>query len=475
MKLTSVNLNGTEYKLSVGHENNSNTFTIIIGKNGTGKSRLLTKVASTLLKCKRYNQNHTKLKQSKVQEMTFMNRDKFISVNSGKGKSGRLFERNRHTKDNMCRKLIAASISPFDKFPLPENNSSLSVRDNFYSYIGFKTDKASLSDKNLLTRFATSIISSRSNVAVKRTLRLLGYKSDINIRFKHNSERYFRNENHLSKKMTFREVVLNNKELYSRVLHDNNYLMSNLILQELSQTNKTVIGKKTIHDLIGDNNLPDSYSTNSKLDDKTTSDLIRSLELNISDISNIVLRKNDSNGNLTLNDASSGERSMLLLVCSIASQITNDSIVLIDEPEISLHPAWQETFVDLISKAFAHYKRCHFIIATHSPLIVSNLPEMDCFIVNMDINKTVSSKNYHNKSADYQLATLFNTPGFQNEYLNRVCIAILSDFANGCPITDSQIDNINFLISIHDTLDDIDNVKVLIGIIKKTWEVVKPC
>ncbi|MGD1452621.1 AAA family ATPase [Vibrio harveyi] len=473
MKLTSVNLNATEYKLSVGNESNSNTFTILIGKNGTGKSRLLTKVASTLLKCKRYNQNHTKLKQSKVQEMTFMNRDKFVSVNSGKGKGGRLFERNRRTKDNMCRKLITASISPFDKFPLLESNDN--VRDNFYSYIGFKTDKTSLSDKNLLTRFATSIISSRSNVAVKRTLRLLGYKSDITIRFKHNSERYFRNENNLSNSMTFSELVLNNKELYSRVLHDNNYLMSNLILQELSQSNKTVIGKKTIHDLIGDKNLPDSYSTNTKLDDKTSSDLIRSLELNISDVSGIVLRKNDSNSNLTLNDASSGERSLLLLVCSIASQITNDSIVLIDEPEISLHPAWQETFVDLISNAFAHYKRCHFIIATHSPLIVSNLPESDCFIVNMDINETVSSKNYYNKSADYQLATLFNTPGFQNEYLNRVCIAILSDFANGNAITDTQIDNINFLISIHDTLDDSDNVKALIGVIEKTWKVVKPC
>ncbi|MGR2956859.1 AAA family ATPase [Vibrio vulnificus] len=473
MKLTSVNLNATEYKLSVGNESNSNTFTILIGKNGTGKSRLLTKVASTLLKCKRYNQNNTKLKQSKVQEMTFMNRDKFVSVNSGKGKGGRLFERNRRTKDNMCRKLITASISPFDKFPLLESNDS--VRDNFYSYIGFKTDKTSLSDKNLLTRFATSIISSRSNVAVKRTLRLLGYKSDITIRFKHNSERYFRNENNLYNNMTFSELVLNNKELYSRVLHDNNYLMSNLILQELSQSNKTVIGKKTIHDLIGDKNLPDSYSTNTKLDDKTSSDLIRSLELNISDVSGIVLRKNDSNSNLTLNDASSGERSLLLLVCSIASQITNDSIVLIDEPEISLHPAWQETFVDLISNAFAHYKRCHFIIATHSPLIVSNLPESDCFIVNMDINETVSSKNYYNKSADYQLATLFNTPGFQNEYLNRVCIAILSDFANGNAISDTQIDNINFLISIHDTLDDSDNVKALIGVIEKTWKVVKPC
>lgn len=46
----------------------------------------------------------------------------------------------------------------------------------------------------------------------------------------------------------------------------------------------------------------------------------------------------------------------------------------------------------------------------------------------MDSNKTVDSEEYFNKSADFQLAKLFNTPGFQNEYLNRLCISILSDF-----------------------------------------------
>lgn len=207
MKLTSVNLNDIEYQLSTGNENKSNTFTIIIGKNGTGKSRLLTKIVNTLLKAKKYSQNHSRLKQKKVQELTFMNRDKIISINSGKGKSGRILERNKRTRENMCKKLIAASISPFDKFPLPEQNLNHSDSNSFYNYIGFKTDKTSLSDKNLLTKFATSIVSARSNTAVKRTLRLLGYRSDITIRFKHNSERYFTNNNVLNNKMTFNEIV----------------------------------------------------------------------------------------------------------------------------------------------------------------------------------------------------------------------------------------------------------------------------
>ena len=475
MKLASVNLNDTEYQLSSGDEDKTNTFTIIIGKNGTGKSRLLTKIANTLLKAKRYSQNHSRLKHKKVQEMTFKSEDRIITINSAKGKGGRILERNKRTREHMCKKLIVASISPFDKFPLPEQNLSNRNSKSFYNYVGFKTDKNSLSDRNLLTRFATSIVSSRSNIAVKRTLRLLGYKSDISIRFKHNSDRYFRTSNYLNNNLTFSEIVLNNKELYSKVLHDNNYLMSKLILEELSLDSNTRIGKKTINDLIGSENLPESYSTSNELDDKLRSSLIRSLELNISEVSSITLRKIGSNDNLTINDASSGERSLLLLVCSIASQISNDSVILIDEPEISLHPEWQETFIDLISKAFEHYQRCHFIIATHSPLVISNLPKEDCYILNMDSNTTVGSEEYFNKSADFQLAKLFNTPGFQNEYLNRLCVSILSDFSEGKIISEKQKNNIEFLISIQNELDERDTVKSLIEIIKKTWEVSKSC
>ncbi|MUK67335.1 AAA family ATPase [Aliivibrio fischeri] len=476
MKLLSVNLNDNVYNIAYGEEKpNQNTFSIVIGKNGTGKSRLLAKVATIFLSVKKYHQNHSKVKHHKADELTFISQDRQVTVKSAIGKGGKIFERNRRTKDNMCKKLIAASISPFDKFPLPKNNKKKIFNQNFYSYIGFKTDKSSLSEKNLLTRFASSIVSSKSNVAVRRTLRLLGYKSDITIEFEHNSERYFQQNNLRYNSRTFRELVLNNQDLYSRVLADDNHLMSYYILQELSQNPHSQIGMKTLSDLIGDSALPRSYSSNSTLDEKTTESLINSLELNISSVKSITLRKNNSNQRLTLNDASSGERSLLLLICSIASQITNDSLILIDEPEISLHPEWQETFIDLLHNAFSHYKRCHFIIATHSPLIISNLPESSCYILNMDENTLFESKNYFNRSADFQLARLFNTPGYQNEYLNRLCVSILSTFAKGDEINNETKENINFLISIENNLEDGDSVKSLIEIIRSTLEITKRC
>jgi len=46
--------------------------------------------------------------------------------------------------------------------------------------------------------------------------------------------------------------------------------------------------------------------------------------------------------------------------------------VLIDEPENHLHPSMQRSFLPSIAKAFPNYK---FIIATHSPFILSSMPE----------------------------------------------------------------------------------------------------
>ena len=47
------------------------------------------------------------------------------------------------------------------------------------------------------------------------------------------------------------------------------------------------------------------------------------------------------------------------------------SLILIDEPELSLHIAWQEEFVpDLM--AIAELSRLDFLLATHSPYIVGN-------------------------------------------------------------------------------------------------------
>ncbi|HBP1936452.1 TPA: ATP-binding protein [Pseudomonas aeruginosa] len=129
---------------------------------------------------------------------------------------------------------------------------------------------------------------------------------------------------------------------------------------------------------------------------------------------------------MSLRRASSGEQCLLVMALGIAGHIRDNSLILIDEPEISLHPSWQSKFIDLIINTFTKYRWCHFIIATHSPQIVSRLSHDNCFITTMDDNKLHHARDFHKRSADYQLTELFDAPGMMNEYVSRVAFTLLA-------------------------------------------------
>ncbi len=66
---------------------------------------------------------------------------------------------------------------------------------------------------------------------------------------------------------------------------------------------------------------------------------------------------------------SSGEKQMLIILLTTLVQDNKHFIMLMDEPEISLHTDWQENLVDNIRKL---NENVQIIIATHSPSIVVN-------------------------------------------------------------------------------------------------------
>ncbi|MEJ6981719.1 ATP-binding protein [Pedobacter sp. P351] len=73
---------------------------------------------------------------------------------------------------------------------------------------------------------------------------------------------------------------------------------------------------------------------------------------------------------LPVNSASSGELTMITSLLYLTISIDTRSIVLIDEPENSLHPKWQTEYVKLLVDHFHRYEP-KIIIATHSPLIIN--------------------------------------------------------------------------------------------------------
>lgn len=66
---------------------------------------------------------------------------------------------------------------------------------------------------------------------------------------------------------------------------------------------------------------------------------------------------------------SSGEKQMLIIFLTTLVQDNKHFIMLMDEPEISLHTDWQENLIDNIRKL---NENVQIIIATHSPSIVVN-------------------------------------------------------------------------------------------------------
>lgn len=68
---------------------------------------------------------------------------------------------------------------------------------------------------------------------------------------------------------------------------------------------------------------------------------------------------------------SSGEQHEVVLLYELLFKVKDNSVILIDEPEISLHVAWQEEFLKDLSE-MAEVSRFQALIGTHSPQIIND-------------------------------------------------------------------------------------------------------
>jgi ABC-type lipoprotein export system ATPase subunit len=80
----------------------------------------------------------------------------------------------------------------------------------------------------------------------------------------------------------------------------------------------------------------------------------------------------DSNLQYSEAFAGSGEYAAVMLVCSIF-RAEDNSLILLDEPEVSLHPAAQSATMEFLAKAAVQHHH-QIVLATHSPEIVRSLP-----------------------------------------------------------------------------------------------------
>jgi energy-coupling factor transporter ATP-binding protein EcfA2 len=131
----------------------------------------------------------------------------------------------------------------------------------------------------------------------------------------------------------------------------------------------------------------------------------------------------------SLQESSSGEYHFFSsIVGLIATVKSTNSLVLIDEPEISLHPNWQMKYLSFLRELFSHpeYATCHILVATHSHFLISDLKGDSSKIIGLkragkeiaiiDLPKGIDTYGW---SAEEVLYSVFNVRTVRNYFLEQ--------------------------------------------------------
>lgn len=92
-------------------------------------------------------------------------------------------------------------------------------------------------------------------------------------------------------------------------------------------------------------------------------------ELRIDEKRGLIIIGKDGEIDLTL--LSSGEQHELVMFYDLIFKVEANTLVMIDEPELSLHISWQHKFIDEL-KQIVQQSKFDVLIATHSPTIVGS-------------------------------------------------------------------------------------------------------
>ncbi|MNK85571.1 hypothetical protein D3C87_1054560 [compost metagenome] len=281
-----------------------------------------------------------------------------------------------------------------------------------------------------LSKIISSLIESvskesRQAYEIGRVLDYLGYRDEILITFQlfhskkflfdflkaENSTDFLFNQNNTTTRRINRPFFLNKDESYSeRKIQRLKEIAEKILYGDLYRLNFEL--------LLNRNGININYDESENLLFLIQSGLLKLKDVKLQSIQDYSF--------FSIKDASSGEQSIILSILGIASKIKDNCLICIDEPEICLHPQWQEKYIEILINTFSQFKKCHFIIATHSPQIISKLADINSFIVDMESGITKNANEFINHSADYQLANIFDSPGFKNEYLSRISLNIFT-------------------------------------------------
>lgn len=436
------------------YDKSDNHFTLIVGNNGTGKSRILGSIAKVL-------------------------KGDFRSRHSD------LFYFSQFEKTIEPKKVISVSNSLSDKFPLDKSfrsGNEINYKDEFYNYLGTRGRMGS-SSRTLIRRAIDILLENYSNKNISKCYRhvfdYLDYKPLITLEysiiqrelsdFEGQEITPEQIENYILKKSRYSGL---NQNIYGNIAekYRNRFTEICDFLNELRQKGEKKyeieidFSSSNINKLVRDNN---KYEVDLKIYEILN--ILRKINM-VRDFDVKLVKK--GNRPFSFSDTSSGEANILCTLIALIPLVEDYSCILIDEPEISLHPTWQYRYIELLNKIFDSFKGCHIIIASHSHFLVSDLPTNNSSVVTLRrekeiIKSTLLEESTFGWSAEDILLNVFNMPTTRNYYISNIVSEALELIAKKQK-TKSRFKEIKVeLQTIEPNLKEEDPLKLVINSIFK--------
>ena len=136
---------------------------------------------------------------------------------------------------------------------------------------------------------------------------------------------------------------------------------------------------------------------------KEVNSIFESMDLDVEliglskDEDTIPIFRNIEGKEFDISGLSSGEKQLFLRALSLKFLNVNNSIILIDEPEISLHPRWQRKIINVYENIGENNQ---LIIATHSPHIIGNVTKEQIRVLKRD-KEGIKVMNYEELDETY--------------------------------------------------------------------------
>lgn len=430
--------------------------TIVIGPNGTGKSNILRSVIHIFRELNEYKRTGKRLNEiqgnfrivfsiGKQQVFQFGNIVESRSDSSikleGKTPGKVLLEKYDQQgfrliepeEVELPKSIVASSIMLTDKFPVLKNDTDFDI----YNYLGVRRSPNVAGTRTYVRRTVDHLVARIDDPEfidrLTDILDFLDLEQSLKVQYHPKYQKLlFNNEltidgfhRFFDKEKTHpnRETDLWGKDHYERIKDDRERLYEIVTFCNRLSQRLVKVGprKKSIQfDLIQDRSIKGDYTILKDLD-----------ALDFISYPTVILKNKDSD--YTLNESSSGEYHLISTLIGILSTIKQGSLVLIDEPEISLHPNWQMKYMYYIRQLFKEYKSCHFVLATHSHFLVSDLVDSNSCIIGLSRDEKISAKTIKTDtfgwSAEQTLLDVFKVPTTRNYYVADRIGEILNEIA----------------------------------------------